>query len=130
MGEHRREKIKLTTCRLDDLISADSLSRPIFVKMYTQGAEARIVGGGPVFFEGVDAILFEFWPYGLVRHGEYMSVLSKYLSANYSKGVVLPPTSSSVNEHDFRSIDEVVSRMKIFAETLHPHRQVDVLAVR
>jgi FkbM family methyltransferase len=56
--------------RLDTLLDATQLERPIVVKLDVQGSEVRVFEGGRSFFNDVDYLFVEYWPYGIARVGD------------------------------------------------------------
>ena len=69
-AEGMRETKKVQAKRLDDVLTIDSMSRPVAAKMDCQGSEVRILKGGAKFFSSADYVILEYWPYGLRRVGD------------------------------------------------------------
>lgn len=68
-GDHRIAPdgpIEVRTVRLDDLALNDG---PLVVKIDTQGAEPLVIRGGRKTIDRADAIVMEFWPWGMRRMG-------------------------------------------------------------
>lgn len=68
-NEAARQVIEVSGCRLDDLVEAEALPRPLVVKMDVQGAELEVVRGGRAVFERCDYLLTEYCPYLILRAG-------------------------------------------------------------
>lgn len=71
---------RVRTERLDDLLGDRVLARPAFLKLDTQGSEARVLMGAQRVLEQVDALVLEYWPAGLARLGDRASMLSTLLT--------------------------------------------------
>ena len=67
--ESSRRVVRVRGCRLDDIVSAQTLPRPVVCKVDTQGAEVHVLRGATQFLRVVDLLVAEFWPYGLARAG-------------------------------------------------------------
>lgn len=81
--------------RLDDVVDARALARPIVLKLDVQGAEARVLAGARRTLEHVDAVLLEYWPAGLVRSGDRADQLEALLET-FSHGAVLKQGSDAL----------------------------------
>lgn len=89
-GEANRKIISVPTERLDDLLDADTLQRPIVVKIDTQGAEAAIFRGGSKFLSQADTLIFEYSPYLSRRQNNNEAGLIAFLDHFSHAGVVMP----------------------------------------
>ena len=62
--------IRVRCARLDDVIDASALPRPIVLKLDVQGAEVKALAGAARTLEHVDACVLEYWPAGVLRAGD------------------------------------------------------------
>jgi FkbM family methyltransferase len=82
LGDHRlqpsaaadanssRVRIDVETVRLDDLLRGRELPRPLVLKLDTQGSEVRVLEGARETLARTDYIISEYWPGGIVAHGD------------------------------------------------------------
>ena len=68
--EHLRATTRVPGRRLDGLLDASKLPRPLAMKIDVQGFEIRVLRGAKEFLPRLDALVVEFWPYGLRRAGD------------------------------------------------------------
>jgi len=87
-AESSRQLIQVPAERLDELVRAGELERPIVVKVDTQGCEVRVLRGAERLLESVDYLLCEYWPYGLWRMGDTPEALDEILR-RFACGAVL-----------------------------------------
>ena len=129
-GEADRRVIEVSTKRLDDVLRAEELSRPIAIRLSTQGAECRILEGGQAVFEAASFFTFEFWPYGIARMGDDAGRLIDFIARRYSSGAVLD--SKQDNHPTWKPISEIVERLGNFASCGDDQRYAacDVIAIR
>jgi FkbM family methyltransferase len=76
--------------RLDTALAGRKLAGPVLLKVDTQGAEARVLGGAAGILASVDRVYCEYWPYGLVRMGDTPARLLEALSG-FGYGCVVRP---------------------------------------
>jgi len=127
-GEHNRCTIDVEAVPLDEI--AGNLNKPLAVKIDTQGAEPFVVSGGKETLGRAGLIIFEFWPYGMVRLGGNTEDLIEFLRdqfptlaiATEETGPVLPPRRSS-------EVCEQLAAL-VAAHTDDPEVYVDVIARR
>jgi FkbM family methyltransferase len=65
-----RETIRVATVRLDDLLRDRQLPRPIVLKVDVQGSEVSVFRGAPETLARADFVVSEYWPAGIVAHGD------------------------------------------------------------
>ena len=68
-GETGRATIEVGARRLDRVLIADELVRPIVGKIDVQGAEQMVLAGGEAVLREADLLIVEYWPYGMRRLG-------------------------------------------------------------
>jgi FkbM family methyltransferase len=73
--------IEVEAARLDDVIDASALTAPIVLKLDVQGAEAKVLRGAARTLPHVAAVVFEYWPRGLVRAGDHAEQLESLLES-------------------------------------------------
>jgi FkbM family methyltransferase len=69
-AEASRPTVKIQARRLDSLLKVQDLSKPIILKVDTQGAEVQVFCGATAILKEVDYLIVEYWPYGLQRMGD------------------------------------------------------------
>lgn len=129
-GEASRRIIEVPTKRLDDVLRAEELSRPIAIRLSTQGAECRVLEGGRAILEAASFFTFEFWPYGIARMGDDARHLIAFIARRYSSGAVL---DGKQDDHPtWKPIGDVVERLENFASCGgdQPYALCDVIAIR
>jgi FkbM family methyltransferase len=128
-GEGDRAVISVRAERLDDVLDATALARPIAVKIDTQGAESQVFAGGRAILGAAELIAFEFWPYGLARIGGDTGFFIEFLKQNYSAAAML--LSSEGDEPlSWQPIAAVAATLKEQSERgrSSPYGTYDVLA--
>lgn len=129
-GEAGRCVIEVSTKRLDDVLRAEELLRPIAIRLSAQGAECRILEGGRAILEATSLFTFEFWPYGIARMGDDARRLIAFIARQYSSGAVL---DRKQDDHPtWKPIGDIVERLGNFAScgADQPYAVCDVIAVR
>ena len=110
MGDHRLrindkwfrnedgETISVKTCFLDseDEALPDPLTSIIFID--AQGSEGAIFEGASSYMKAATPMIFEFWPYGLMRLNGLDSLYHSLEKSNYTKMVNIRRSS---NVEDF-----------------------------
>jgi FkbM family methyltransferase len=84
----QRELIEVEADRLDDLVKARTLQRPIVTKIDAQGSEVQILRGAKRLLPFIDYLICEYWPYGLRRMGDRAEELTALLRG-FSHGAIL-----------------------------------------
>jgi len=88
-GEGDRTVISVRAERLDDVLDATALVRPIAAKIDTQGAESQVFAGGRAILGAAELIAFEFWPYGLARMEGDVGFLVEFFEHNFAVAAML-----------------------------------------
>jgi FkbM family methyltransferase len=88
--EASRPVIKVRAMRLDDLLEDSALSRPLAIKLDTQGAEARIFAGGRKLIARADLLFFEYTPYLYARMGGDIELLANLVKESFTEGAISP----------------------------------------
>ena len=129
-GEASRRVIEVPANRLDDVLRVEDLSRPIAVRLCTQGAECRVVEGGRALLDAASLVTFEFWPYGIARMGDDARRLIAFIADRYSSGMVLDDDPD--DRPTWEPISDVADRLRNFAPCGgdQPYARCDVIAIR
>lgn len=77
--ESARRTINVPARRLDSLLDASQLTGPVLAKIDVQGAELHVLDGAVSVLDTIDAVVIEFWPYGLRRAGASFDRLFDHL---------------------------------------------------
>lgn len=104
-NEASRPIIKVRAMRLDDLLEDGPLTRPLAIKLDTQGAEARIFAGGQKVMASADLVFFEYMPYLSARAGGDIRSLTDLLEESFTAGAISPSETPSLP--NWRPIFEV-----------------------
>lgn len=126
--ESSRPIVKVRSISLDDMFDTKAMTRPIVIKIDTQGAEARIFAGGARTIANADMVSFEFMPYLLDRAGGDFQVLLKVIKDNFAEGAIT--TGDQHRSGEWQPIAEIVDTMinHYDGAEAHPYRYDDVLA--
>jgi hypothetical protein len=65
-----RATIEVATRRLDDVLRGRELAHPIVIKVDAQGSEVSVFEGAPETLARADFVVSEYWPEGIVAHGD------------------------------------------------------------
>jgi FkbM family methyltransferase len=114
---------------LDAVLDATTLRRPLVVKCDAQGSEAHIWAGGANTLARADALVLEFWPYGLARVGSRPDELIERLIADYDRGWLVLG-NDAIRPGAAVPIESVADALRGFNRDAHPHQHADVIAVR
>jgi len=119
-GDHRlkvtdvkdtsRATIEVDGDRLDSVIDASTLKRPLGVKIDTQGAEPGVFSGGEAVLALADLLTLEFWPFGMRRMGGDAEVVLRHLRAHFREGSIVRGDSSAMSA--WRPIEQVVAERR------------------
>jgi FkbM family methyltransferase len=112
--EASRPIIKVRAMRLDDLLEDGPLSRPLAIKLDTQGAEARIFAGGQEVIAGADLVFFEFMPYLSERMGGDLKLLTDLVEESFTEGAISSGDGHVYSVPNWRPISEI-------AEIIYDH---------
>jgi len=74
-----RATLWVKTERLDDVLRDVVLPKPVVMKVDAQGSEASIFDGAVETLARVDHLITEFWPRGIVAHGDSASRFSEHM---------------------------------------------------
>jgi len=73
--------------RLDDLRL--KTSKPLAVKIDTQGAEGLVIAGGQGVLARAELLTLEFWPYALAGNSGDVTTIVEFLRANFTQGEIV-----------------------------------------
>jgi FkbM family methyltransferase len=85
-------RVRVQVQRLDDVLRGRLLARPCVMKLDTQGAEARVLRGAQESLAQVDALIVEYYPFGLRESGDSAEALQALLAEHFTLGTVLDQT--------------------------------------
>lgn len=119
LGDHRlqpehgaqldRSVVEVAAVRLDDVLRGRDLPRPIVLKLDTQGTEVCVLEGAQETLARADHIVSEFWPEGIVAHGDSPARFAELMRAHFDFGAVLHvqplPEPLNSSEHVFSQLD-------------------------
>ena len=133
--ENERETAKVPATTLDDLLNAETLAKPIVIKIDVQGAEAHVIQGGSTLLKSTDILIFEFWPYGLRRAHANVPQMFDQLKAVFREGALFEekdgtPRCLEAEGRPLRSIDLILADLHKLYHDVDSIRQVDVLLRR
>jgi FkbM family methyltransferase len=114
LGDHRLQRtaadvagaadmIEVDTARIDDVLRDRELPRPVVIKLDAQGSEVSVFAGAVETLARADHVVSEFWPRGIVAHGD---------------------TAAGFWEHMLRFPFGAVLHVLPLPEPLHPSRYV------
>jgi len=83
-----RATLWVKTERLDDVLRDVALPKPVVMKVDAQGSEASIFDGAVETLARVDHVITEFWPRGIVAHGDSAYRFSQHMRS-FPYGAVL-----------------------------------------
>ena len=95
LGEDKRQTVSIKALPLDDAVPA--VSRPLAVKVDTQGAEPFVVSGGARILGQADLVLMEFSPYLMRRMGGDARLVIEFFGG-FSKIELTRGEGDTVNE--------------------------------
>ena len=128
-AEAERRVISVPARPLDAVLDASALRRPLIVKCDAQGSEAHIWAGGAKLLACADALVLEFWPYGLARVGSRPDELIERLLADYDRAWVVGG-NGAISPDAAAPIGSVADALRSFSRDAHPHQHADVIAVK
>jgi FkbM family methyltransferase len=97
LGDHRLQRtaaepdqhvISVETQRLDDMLRDQELLAPVVMKVDAQGSEVAIFAGAPETLARTDYLITEYWPRGIVDHGDDAQTFERYMRG-FPYGAVL-----------------------------------------
>ncbi len=98
LGDHRlqsdaadsgeRRVIEVPAERLDDVLRGRQLPRPIVMKVDAQGSEVQVFEGAIETLARADYVVTEYWPEGIVAHGDDAQRFAELMSS-FPFGAVL-----------------------------------------
>ena len=97
LGDHRLQRtaadrdagaIMVETRRLDDLLRGEQLMAPVVMKVDAQGSEVSIFAGAQETLARTDYLITEYWPRGIVDHGDDAGTFERYMRG-FPHGAVL-----------------------------------------
>jgi len=94
-GAARGTVLEVESARLDDVIDASALAKPIVLKLDVQGAEVKVLTGARNTLQHVSAVVLEYWPSGLLRAGDHAAQLESLLEV-FPWGAVLKQDGSKL----------------------------------
>ena len=69
-GDAERQTIRVPTRRLDDVLRGRTLPQPVVMKVDAQGSEVSVFEGARETLARTDYLVSEYWPAGIVAHGD------------------------------------------------------------
>jgi hypothetical protein len=100
--------VDVQSIRLDDVLDADSLQRPIILKVDTQGAEPLVFRGGTKIFSQADLVIMEFWPLGMQQLGQNPLDLLQEVKSLYQDFCALDPVSGDTISRSYEEIMDLI----------------------
>lgn len=88
-GHPTPQTVRVRAERLDDVLNVDELPRPIAAKIVTQGAEARVLAGGPSVLGAADAMVLEFDPALIREIDDDITIITNFLSHHFTSAAAL-----------------------------------------
>jgi FkbM family methyltransferase len=129
-AESRRSVITVKGARMDSVIDAGALQRPLVVKLDTQGSEARIVRGGRKTLEQTECLLSEFAPYWLRRLGDSPEAyLEELVGLGFGFGTIRDSAADGTVP-SLKPIASFVEDVKAFLKTCQSDEFIDVVVAR
>jgi hypothetical protein len=128
-GEQHRKTMLVDSRRLDDLIDAANLSRPVAAKIDAQGAEAHILAGGKSTLRSLDALIIEFCPYLIQRMGGNVSTVINFLEENFSVAFIAN-RSKTIFAENFIPVGAVCDELREINRTTKTNHYYDVVLLK
>lgn len=96
LGDHRLQRtaaeldntVMVQTRRLDDVLRDQELPAPVVMKVDAQGSEVSIFAGAQETLARTDYLITEYWPRGIVDHGDDAQTFERYMRG-FPHGAVL-----------------------------------------
>lgn len=98
LGDHRLQRtaagasgessVLVPTARLDDVLRGRELAHPIVIKVDAQGSEVAVFEGARETLARADYVVTEYWPRGIVEHGDSAREFAAYMR-DFPFGAVL-----------------------------------------
>jgi FkbM family methyltransferase len=128
-GEQHRAVKAITARRLDDMVDATKVPRPLFVKIDTQGGEAHVLMGGNSIVSSADLLSLEFCPYLVRRAGQHEDLLIDFVEKHFVAGYI-----DNWHVHSGRprliEVEEIVKTLRNFSKSVTTTQHLDLLLVR
>jgi hypothetical protein len=74
-----RATVAVATVRLDDVLRDQTLPHPIVMKVDAQGSEVAAFDGAVETLARVDHLITEYWPRGIVDHGDTAGAFEQHM---------------------------------------------------
>jgi len=128
-GEQHRVVTKVAARQLDGMVDVENIRRPLFVKIDTQGGEARALKGGETVVSSADLLSLEFCPYLLRRAGEHENTLIDFVEKHFVAGYI---GNWHAHSERFRlqEIGELVAALRKFSQSINTTQHLDLLLFR
>ena len=128
-GEHHRMVTQVDARRLDEMVDIQSVRRPLFVKIDTQGGEAHVLKGGEAIISSADLLSLEFCPYLLRRAGKHEDALIDFVERYFVAGYIDNWHVRS-ERPQLIEIQELVAALRNFSKSITTTQHLDLLLVR
>lgn len=129
-GEAARELIRVPGRRLDDVLDAESLRRPLVIKSDAQGAELPIYEGGAATFARADVLVLELWPYGLARMGCAPEELVERVAKDFDGGLLVRNREPIREAEAWMPMEALAEAMRRFCREARPGEHADVITAK
>lgn len=110
-NESSRLTISVPGDRLDKILNASDLKKPLAIKIDTQGAEHNIYLGGRSIIASADVVFMEYWPYGINRMGGNVANLLDMISEDFSYGLIYED-KEEINLANLVPIADLIQKLK------------------
>ncbi|HEX9464288.1 MAG TPA: FkbM family methyltransferase [Alphaproteobacteria bacterium] len=108
--------VRVPANRLDDVLDATSLRRPLVVKLIAQGAEGRIIAGGARVLGEAEALLLEFDPGLILALDSGIDAIVTFLREHFRTAALVEGRVSETATVDqpllWRPVSEVIADLR------------------